>query len=239
MSSFYIDNYTEDTITVCIDASSAGWYFILIYNRNELIDTPTYYVNNLGKDEYLIENLSSGTEYDIEVRYSDSLDVDAATSLGFETVTTSGSGGSGGTTDPDEPSTDIVYITYVKYNANGGSGAPSMDSFESDTEYSTVTISEETPIRDGYEFLGWATDPDATTVKYRSGKTYSGWDAMDVEEGGYVVTLYAVWGQSGADTEGLVYINGNWYIPYIYTSDGWIPAKAHIYNSGWKVTITE
>lgn len=161
MPSFNIDSYTEDTITVCIDISSSyTWYHILIYKNGNLSDTQAYYRNTSGKEMFLIENLSSGTEYKIEVRCSTSPSVDEAISLGSYTVTTGG-GSSGGTTDPDEPNPD----------------EPDPDEPDPDEPYD--------------------------------------------------------------ETEGLVYINGNWYIPYIYTSDGWIPAKAHIYNSGWKVTITE
>lgn len=152
MPSFNIDSYTENTITVCIDVSSNyTWYHILIYQNGSLSDTQSYYLIESGEESLVIKNLSSNTEYEIEVRYGNSVSADEAASLGSKTVTTSGSGGSGGTTDPDEP------------------------------------------------------DPD---------------EPYDSEEG-------------------LVYINGDWYIPYIYTSDGWLPAKAYIYNSGWKVTIME
>ena len=155
MPSFYIDNHTDTTITVCIDISSNySRYYILIYKNGNLSDTQMYYRNTSGREVFLIDNLSSDTEYKIEVRCSTSTNVDEAMSLGYYNVTTGG-GSSGGTTEPDVPDPDEP-------------------------------------------------DPD----------------------------------EPSDDTEGLVYINGDWYIPYIYTNDGWTPAKAYVYNSGWKPTTT-
>ena len=53
----------------------------------------------------------------------------------------------------------------------------------------------------------------------------------------YDTTLYAYWVQSGTIAEdGGVYINGLYYIPYIYYNGGWCQAKAHVYTYGWTVT---
>ncbi len=76
--------------------------------------------------------------------------------------------------DPDE-------TFNVTYNANGGSGAPSTDT----KKYNKfLYLSPTEPTRDGYNFLGWSTDKNATEPDYLPGDTYS--ENKDV-------TLYAVW----------------------------------------------
>ncbi|MDD6264926.1 MAG: InlB B-repeat-containing protein, partial [Clostridia bacterium] len=69
----------------------------------------------------------------------------------------------------------------IEYNANGGLNAPVAQNKQNGVD---IKISTEAPSREGYTFLGWATSSDSTTVKYRSGDTYSA-DAS--------CTLYAVW----------------------------------------------
>lgn len=69
----------------------------------------------------------------------------------------------------------------ITYNANGGSGAPDIQrkEFGESIELSTVT-----PIRDGYNFTGWATTSEASDAEYNAGDTYS--EDNDL-------SLYAVW----------------------------------------------
>ncbi|MBE6687018.1 MAG: CHAP domain-containing protein [Ruminococcaceae bacterium] len=68
----------------------------------------------------------------------------------------------------------------VAYNANGGSDAPEAQRKE---KGKPVLISDVIPVRDGYEFTGWADSP-VTEVKYRAGDEYT-------EDKS--ITLYAVW----------------------------------------------
>ena len=72
-----------------------------------------------------------------------------------------------------------VYLTFDK---NGGTGtAPGKIT----TTYgSTVTIPKCSLTQTGYWFLGWATDPSATTAQYKSGSKLTMQDST---------TLYAVW----------------------------------------------
>lgn len=73
-------------------------------------------------------------------------------------------------------------ITYtVTYNANGGTSAPSAQTKTHDV---LMTLSNVKPIRDGYDFYGWATSPTATTPTYQSGSSYTANEN---------ITLYAVW----------------------------------------------
>lgn len=238
MPSFYIDSYTDTSITICINVSSSyTWYFILVTGQ----DTQVYYLSESGEETFKITGLSSGEEYVVEVRCNNTYDEDSAISLGSETVTTSGNGSGGTDPDPDEPDPDEpdtgTYIAYIKYNANGGTGAPSKQTFYSDYEYiEEVTIPTKEPTRDGYIFLGWATKSTATSVKYEAGKTYYDTFMASASESGYTTTLYAVWSEEGSN-DGCVYIGGEVYIPYIYNGSEWVCAEAYVYNgSSWKIT---
>lgn len=69
----------------------------------------------------------------------------------------------------------------VTFDANGGNGAPAPQTFQVG---SSVTLSDVTPTRAGYRFLGWSEDPNAATASYAPGTTQTFNDN---------VTLYAVW----------------------------------------------
>ena len=69
----------------------------------------------------------------------------------------------------------------VSFDANGGTGAPG-----SQTKYygTTLKLSNVIPTRNNYNFLGWGTSANATTVTYTAGDNYTTNAA---------ITLYAVW----------------------------------------------
>ena len=69
----------------------------------------------------------------------------------------------------------------VTYNANGGSGAPAA---QTKTYGVTLTLSSTKPTRMNYNFLGWGTSRDSTTVAYKAGASYTNNSA---------ITLYAIW----------------------------------------------
>ena len=69
----------------------------------------------------------------------------------------------------------------IHYDANGGSYAPA-DQFKGHGV--DVSITSSTPSRSYYNFVGWATDPDAAKADYASGATF----ALNQD-----ITLYAVW----------------------------------------------
>ena len=75
----------------------------------------------------------------------------------------------------------------VSYDANGGSDAPAN---QIKTEDIALKLSSDIPIRNGYEFLGWAESPTATSATYAAGTTY--FENADI-------TLYAVWRERNYD----------------------------------------
>lgn len=82
---------------------------------------------------------------------------------------------------------------YLYYNANGGSGAPSTQSYSSGSASThSFTISSTAPVRDGFDFKGWATNSSGTGTIYQPGGTIS------VPKNSSV-TLYAVWEESEPD----------------------------------------
>lgn len=110
----------------------------------------------------------------------------------------------------------------VTYDANGGSGAPS-----SKTEMCIhwLSLSSIIPARQGYTFLGWSADINATSATYQPGDVYTDHTT---------VTLYAVWKH-----DGLVYIcdSTGEFCPYeiwIYDGSGWNQYEPYICNgSSW------
>ena len=78
-----------------------------------------------------------------------------------------------------------TFPVYLGYDANNGTNAPDGSSAEIVAGNSaTFTISNSVPTRTGYNFLGWATDKDATSAEYSFG------DSITISSN---TTLYAVW----------------------------------------------
>lgn len=69
----------------------------------------------------------------------------------------------------------------VVYEANGGEKAPAP---RWKTAGASLTVTSAEPVRDGFTFLGWATEKNATVATYRAG------DSLKADED---QTLYAVW----------------------------------------------
>ena len=69
----------------------------------------------------------------------------------------------------------------VTYDARGGTEAPAAQSQEVGE---SLTLTDQTPIRDGYTFLGWTTDPLGHFAEYPAGTDLVSQANM---------TLYAVW----------------------------------------------
>ena len=78
-----------------------------------------------------------------------------------------------------------TFPVYLGYDANKGTNAPNGSSAEIVAGNSaTFTISDSVPTRTGYDFLGWATNKDATSAEYSSG------GSITISSN---TTLYAVW----------------------------------------------
>ena len=95
---------------------------------------------------------------------------------------TSGGGSSGG---GDSSSTTYIYT--LTYNANGGTlnGASPVTKTTTSPTYSFPVTA--TATRDGYTFLGWAKDKNATTVTYPAGSS------ITLTAAAPSITLYAIW----------------------------------------------
>lgn len=93
----------------------------------------------------------------------------------------------GGTVNPpvNPPVTAYTYALY--FDANGGTliGASPVSTTTTSTTYSFPVSA--TATRDGYNFLGWATEKTATAATYPAGSTVTLTAAYPI------ITLYAVW----------------------------------------------
>ena len=76
----------------------------------------------------------------------------------------------------------------LRYNANGGHGAPPTQVAESYDGYYDFVVSNVTPMRDGFEFRGWAKDGDETQL-YQAGSVIKN------ENSAEPTILYAVWAE--------------------------------------------
>ncbi len=93
----------------------------------------------------------------------------------------------------------------ITYDANGGEGEllPRIKAHD-ETAYLYV----DAPTRDGYKFIGWSKDPNATSGSYWYGASYTENSS---------VTLYAIWKK---DSFGEVYDSDNNLYYYSYKLDG-------------------
>jgi len=83
---------------------------------------------------------------------------------------------------PSEPTPNAKKTIKVYFDSTGGSTEYAAQSVE---EYGAITIPTKTPSKNGYDFLGWDTNPNAITPAYRSMQT--------INVGNTDMTLYAIW----------------------------------------------
>lgn len=76
----------------------------------------------------------------------------------------------------------------LRYNANGGHGAPATQVAESYDGHYDFVVSNVTPVREGFEFRGWAKDGDESQL-YQAGATIKN------ENSAEPMTFYAVWAE--------------------------------------------
>ena len=91
-----------------------------------------------------------------------------------------------------------VLLTFtLNYDANGGTGAPASQTYKATSEYEkshTFTISSQQPTRDGYTFLGWNTNKNATSASYQPGGS--------ITVTATYTTLYAIWEKQHEHNDG-------------------------------------
>lgn len=127
-----------------------------------------------------------------------------------------------------------TYYATIQFNANGGYNAPNSipGSTTNADQYCHIQIPQTIPIKDGYDFLGWAfEDASSTTPDYYPGGTIIVYGTTT----GITYTLYAVWKQSVSG--GHIYIGqGSSFRAYevwIY-SGSWRRFTPYIYNGSWR-----
>lgn len=118
---------------------------------------------------------------------------------------------------------EVINVS-IRYDANGGKNAPDEQILQQGSLF--ITISDKKPSRDGYNFLGWSTDTNATSAKYLPG------DEISLHES---VVLYAVWEKkesSGGNSK---------RIPGDANSDGIVDIRDFLrlakYVAGYDITI--
>ena len=114
--------------------------------------------------------------------------------------------------------TGILYAAWqenekftVSFNPNGGMGEPGAESVYIDNEYD---LPDQLPTREGYTFLGWSEDPDATEP------TWEPDGRIDSVQRDY--QLYAVWQQNPELSYDVNADDARWpvYVPTAYPAMG-------------------
>lgn len=89
---------------------------------------------------------------------------------------------------------EYEYYTSVTYHANDGTGSldPQNDMHTSDKSGSFKLRTNNSISREGYAFVGWSTDPNATEAMYKDGADFYPYDSEDGGGKG-PQDLYAIW----------------------------------------------
>ena len=91
--------------------------------------------------------------------------------------------------EPEEPEPEkVLKLFTLRYNANGGTGAPSAQACESYEKTCGFVVADSVPVREGYEFRGWAKDGDTNDMYLPRATVMS--DTPDEP-----LTMYAVWAE--------------------------------------------
>ena len=121
---------------------------------------------------------------------------------------------------------NVARNTYkVRYDSNGGTGAMSDSSH---TYGVSSNLRANSFTKDAATFLGWSTDPDATTATYSDGASIS---TLNSTNGGITI-LYAIW---KAATNVYIYTNSKWTpaLKYVYTSAAAAPTPVAEFTTSW------
>ncbi len=87
-----------------------------------------------------------------------------------------------------DPNPQVTYtLTYDKNTTDNVTNMPETQTETNSKGYATFPLSGKIPVRNGYTFLGWADDADATAVQYHGG------DKITLTKDNPTKTIYAVW----------------------------------------------
>lgn len=211
-------------------------------------------MHNDGSDTTNDKMLTNGSAYNSKIRYKYMVDSESKATVGdviyiaaiiFYNTTQNASDVTtsiGQRVIADVPSDEARYG--VKYDANGGTGAPATQVETAASASHTMTLSATVPARQGYNFLGWATDMNAVVPEYTAGGEMSMTGTINSTTG---ETLYAVWEASNDvyrityDLQGGIFENEN-AVQYTYPNPSieWtmttVPTRPGYDFAGWKVT---
>lgn len=184
--------------------------YVVVNYSNPSVTSYIYYYNGSSLYTSTSKTGTSGSRFTYSLASAPSKT--GYTFNGWSTSSNGSSGSAAGTSQIGYYGNDYEWYatwkaqTYtISYNANGGSGAPSS---QTKTHNVTLTLSPTKPTRVGYEFLGWAASPTATSATYSAGGSYTSNAAA---------TLYAVWKAK----EYSVLYNGNGGTHSITGSETW------------------
>ena len=133
------------------------------------------------------------------------------------------------TFDPDDKDMrfaiwDDIKTYTISYNMNGGGGSIGN---QTKVQYSPLTLSGVYPTRDGYAFVGWDTDPNATTAQYQPNSVFNYDDN---------VTLFAIWKEVGYtmsenEAAGQTIPDGDYYIVSEIHQDYFVDIPGNDFNT--------
>ena len=181
------DAFPSEITILCTNNSAAHTYALQHHITYELfpyiyLSTNTFHVG----DEY---QLTVAIDSAIDVCwYSSNPDVASISSSGNMTALSEGetliTAVISGYTEEDYVATCLVTIKPVYHVYYISAGEVQLPATQRKLSEKVLTFSSYTPVRTGYRFEGWSTEPNDTTVEYQPGDTYT----EDAD-----LTLYAVW----------------------------------------------
>lgn len=181
------DAFPSKITILCTNNSAAHTYALQHHITYELfpyiyLSTNTFHVG----DEY---QLTVAIDSAVDVCwYSSNPDVASISSSGNMTALSEGetliTAVISGYTEEDYVATCLVTIKPVYHVYYISAGEVQLPATQRKLSEKVLALSSYTPVRTGYRFEGWSTEPNDTTVEYQPGDTYT----EDAD-----LTLYAVW----------------------------------------------
>lgn len=178
-----------DIKVIFVEDETANVTYTLSYNANGGVNAPDPQTetNNTGSATFTVTSEKPTREGYNFLGWADTDDALTASYLAGDTVKLT----------KDTPSKTLYAVwaeipapenTYtLRYDANGGEGAPALQTDKSSADSYDFIISDVTPTREGYNFLGWADDAKATAAQYHAGET------ITLTKDTLNKTIFAVW----------------------------------------------